>query len=78
MELPREDLRYCPLCVCLHSVLKSVGSGHFPDVAESALQEQEGAVTLLEVSCSHLFPCRDNVGRVLVSIRALEYAFRLW
>lgn len=64
------------LCACSHSVLKSLGSGHFPDVAESVLQGQESAVILLEVSCSYLYPRRDNVGRVLVSIRALGYAFR--
>jgi len=73
-------LRVCSavLCVCLHLILKSLCAGHFHDVTESALQEQESAVILLEVSCSYLFLCRDNVGRVLVSIRALGHAFRLW
>lgn len=31
------------LSVCLHSVLRCLGSGHFSDMAESALQEQESA-----------------------------------
>lgn len=59
------------LCACLRSGLKSSGTGHFPSVAESAAQEQESAVILLEVSSSYLFLCKDNVGRVLVSVRAL-------
>lgn len=45
-------MRICTpvLCVCLHFGLKSLGSGQFPDVAESALVEQESAVIPLEVS----------------------------
>lgn len=45
-------MRICStvLSMCLHSGLKSLGSGQFPDVAESALEEQESAVIPLEVS----------------------------
>lgn len=66
-----------PVYVCI-LFLKSLYSGYCLNVAEKALQEQESAVILLEASCSYLFLYRDKVGRVLVSIRALRYAFRLW
>lgn len=55
MELPHEDLQCCSLCVFAFCFLKSLGSGHCPNVAGRVLQQQESAVILLEASCSCLF-----------------------